>query len=105
MNDDPLKKPPSDSSQSLEPLVDPTKIVSDVQEENLTDLPGVEKESEVSPKDKLKFAKQILFGLVILFIASFVMSALGFKEIFESCKEILPPIATLIIGYYFGAIK
>ena len=25
------------------------------------------------------------------------------KKIFEACRTILPPIATLILGYYFGA--
>jgi len=24
------------------------------------------------------------------------------NEIFDACKTVLPPIATLIIGYYFG---
>ncbi len=24
------------------------------------------------------------------------------KEIFDACKTILPPIATLVLGFYFG---
>ncbi|OFA04250.1 hypothetical protein DUGA2_25220 [Duganella sp. HH101] len=24
------------------------------------------------------------------------------KEIFEACKQIIPPVLTLVIGFYFG---
>ena len=79
--------------------------IPDTNAESLTYFPGMEGTSEVTPRDKLKFAKQILVWIALLFILSFIMSALGFSAIFELCKEILPPIATLVIGYYFGAVK
>lgn len=93
MNDDKTKAP-----------LAPPEIVSDAQGA-ISDLPGVEEEKEITPRDKLRFAKQILLSIAILFVLSFIMSALGESTIFESCKEILPPIATVVIGYYFGAMK
>lgn len=61
-------------------------------------------ESEtVSEKEKLRFARQILLGVAILFAGSMVAQFFSAKiEIFEACKTILPPIATLVIGAYFG---
>jgi len=57
----------------------------------------------ITPKDLLVFAKLILFTLSILFVFGGIADM--FKpeiHIFESCKTILPPISTLVIGYYFG---
>lgn len=60
-------------------------------------------EKEISPKDLLRFAKSILLVLTILFLLS-ALSELIHPNlgVFESCKTILPPIATLVIGFYFG---
>ena len=61
---------------------------------------------DVTPKDLLQFAKSILSVISILFvfggITEFIHPVSG---IFEACKTILPPIATLVIGFYFGKSK
>lgn len=60
----------------------------------------------IAPGDKLKFAREILFALGFLFLAG--MTAKVFyedTEVFDACKTVLPPIVTLIIGYYFGESK
>lgn len=58
---------------------------------------------EVSPQDLLKFAKMILSTIAIIFILAMFFKLFS-KDylVFESCKTILPPIATLVIGFYFG---
>ena len=59
----------------------------------------------VGEKDKLQLAKWLLLGIGILFalgaIAALFLSDDG-KDLFDTFTTILPPIATLIIGYYFS---
>lgn len=54
---------------------------------------------------KFRLAKGILFGIGTLFtlggLAYTFTPATG-KEIFEKCVTLLPPITTLVLGYYFG---
>lgn len=60
-------------------------------------------EDKISPKDLLYFAKSILLILAFLFLMGIVSDL--FKpevHIFDGCKTVLIPIATLVIGYYFG---
>lgn len=61
------------------------------------------KNEDVTPKDLLQLAKMILSAVMILFIIG-ILTFIFTKElvIFEACKTILPPIATLVIGFYFG---
>jgi hypothetical protein len=60
-------------------------------------------EKSVTPRDRLIFAYWVLSSLFILFLLSGIAHVFyPSSDIFESCKTILPPIATLIIGYYFG---
>ena len=58
---------------------------------------------------KFSLAKWLLFGVAILFVFGSIIRLLynenGGVDIFESCKTILPPIATLVIGYYFSERK
>ena len=54
---------------------------------------------DVTPLDLLKFARQILVTIAIIFISSWFSPNL---VIFDCCKTVLPSIATLVIGYYFG---
>lgn len=64
--------------------------------------------NEVSPKDRLSLAKNILMGIFALAVLSIGIRVLsdskhtGAIEVFEAAKTILPAIATLVIGYYFG---
>jgi len=57
----------------------------------------------VTPLELLDFAKGVLITVVVLFVLG---AATTFFQpnntIFEACKTILPPIATLVMGYYFG---
>jgi len=64
------------------------------------------KEEEVTPQDLLRFAKLILAVIAVLFtlgaISEMIVPDSG---IFETCKTVLPPIATLVIGFYFAKTK
>jgi len=58
---------------------------------------------------QLHFAAATLTGLSLIFCFSMAMYYWGVgeqagraKDIFDSCKTIIPPIVTLILGYYFG---
>jgi hypothetical protein len=54
--------------------------------------------------EKLKLAKWILLGIAGLFLYGSITLLTDDEQgsvIFEACKTILPPIGTLIIGYYF----
>lgn len=70
---------------------------------------------ELTGKDILKFAKQILFFLfllvVVVFVGSYVLSALlpdnervaaTVTGILDTTKTVVPSIATLVLGFYFG---
>ncbi|UVH54652.1 hypothetical protein NWF24_17550 [Variovorax paradoxus] len=59
---------------------------------------------------QLHFAAVTLTGLGMLFALSMAMYYWGQsgadkagKEIFDGCKTVIPPIITLILGYYFGS--
>ena len=58
--------------------------------------------------ERLYFAAVVLTALAIVFLESMAMyywaptgSEVG-KEIFDTCKTVIPSIVTLVIGYYFG---
>ncbi len=71
-------------------------------EDILVEIPAVI-EKDITPRDLMKFAKAILLGLALLFLAGAIGEIIRpNSSIFEACKTILPPIATLVIGYYFG---
>jgi len=60
-------------------------------------------EEDITPRDLMKFAKGILLALALLFALGAICELFRPESnIFEACKTILPPIATLVIGYYFG---
>ncbi len=56
----------------------------------------------------LTFASMFLLGLFLVFMQSMAIyyfadgTAAAGKDIFDACKTILPPIISLVIGYYFG---
>ena len=59
---------------------------------------------------QLHFAAVTLTGLGMLFALSMAMyywaqegSKEAGKELFDGCKTVIPPIITLILGYYFGS--
>jgi hypothetical protein len=56
-------------------------------------------------REKFQLAKWILLAIAILFASgagALYRRPSEAKEIFEACKTVLPPIATLVIGYYFS---
>lgn len=72
---------------------------------------GTMKELE---KSKMYFAASVLAFLAFIFLLSMIFYALGpepassstdspGKIIFDSCVKIIPPLVTLIVGFYFGA--
>lgn len=68
----------------------------------IVDVPGAT-EKPVTPYDLLKLAKWILAILAALFFMGAMAEVIQPNSgVFEACKTILPPIATLVIGYYFG---
>jgi Na+/H+ antiporter NhaA len=59
---------------------------------------------DLDPK-QLHFAAAILTGLGLIFSLSMAMLVWGGergKEVFDACKTAIPPIVTLVLGYYFG---
>lgn len=47
--------------------------------------------------------KHVLLGVSLLLIIGVICEMIQPRtEIFEACVTILPPIATFVIGYYFG---
>lgn len=72
---------------------------------------GTMKEIE---KSKMYFAASVLAFLAFIFMLAALLYALApkamngstdsaGKEIFDACVKIIPPMVTLIIGFYFGA--
>jgi hypothetical protein len=62
---------------------------------------------DLDPK-QLHFAAAILTGLGLIFSLSMAMHVWGGglgKEVFDACKTTIPPIVTLVLGYYFGRDK
>ena len=59
----------------------------------------------IGEKEKFQLAKSLLLGISILFVLG-ALAQIFYGEhggaIFETCKTILPPLATLVIGYYFS---
>jgi len=60
-------------------------------------------QNDITPKDRLRFAKTILLALSIMFIMGAGTEMVHPQNnVFEACRTILPSFATLVIGYYFG---
>lgn len=60
---------------------------------------------EINGKEKLSFAKYVLASLMFVFILaslSYLLVPNEGKIIFELTSHIVPPIVTLVLGYYFG---
>ncbi|MBK0392329.1 hypothetical protein [Ramlibacter algicola] len=65
-------------------------------------------------KSKMYFAAAVLAFLAFIFMLAMIFYALGplptdgttepaGRAIFDACVKVIPPLATLIIGFYFGA--
>ena len=63
---------------------------------------------EVTERDVLRFAKQILACLFVLATLPFVFLAFNKEtgiELLDWAWKVLTPIVTLILGYYFASPK
>lgn len=59
----------------------------------------------VAAEERFQLAKWVLLGTALLFVlgsSSYLLSKEAGVAIFETCKTVLPPLATLVIGYYFS---
>jgi hypothetical protein len=63
----------------------------------------------IPEQEKLALAKWLLLGVAIMFtlggVAYLVNDGPRGEKIFEACVTVLPPIATLVIGYYFSQAR
>jgi hypothetical protein len=63
----------------------------------------------IEETDRLSLAKWLLAGVALLLtlgcIAYLVNDGPRAEKIFQACITTLPPIATLVIGYYFAQSK
>lgn len=73
-----------------------------IKDDVIDEAPAVITE-EITPRDLMKFAKLILGVIALLFVLGALSEVIRPTcGVFEACKTILPPIATLVIGFYFG---
>lgn len=80
-----------------------TSLTTQLDVNKSTEFRDVGKVDEITEKDKLFIAGKVLLGLGIIFVIGIVISWLSHQEaIFDGCKTVIPPIATLILGYYFS---
>ncbi len=59
----------------------------------------------IAEREKLELAKWLLLGIAILFLLGglgLLLADENGQKLFDAVAAILPPIATLVIGYYFG---
>lgn len=80
-----------------------SSVVTTLEIDRDTEPKNIGKFNEVTEKDKLFIAGCVLLGLGIIFVLGILVSWLSHQEsIFDGCKTVIPPIATLILGYYFS---
>jgi hypothetical protein len=71
---------------------------------SLNNIKSKIKIDKVSDREKLIAAKQILLGIAIIYIITMFACLFNPKEgekLVDVCTVTLPPIATLIIAFYF----
>lgn len=60
----------------------------------------------IDESDRLSLAKWLLLGVgIMLLLGGYALVAVNNdkgQKVFDACVTILPPIATLVIGYYFS---
>jgi len=77
----------------------------DIVEEDLVSRPEPT-EKPLTELRRLRLAECTLLVIAVLFLISMlVVCLIPTKEsnlVFDTCRQILPPIVTLILGYYFS---
>lgn len=73
-------------------------------DEELEKKRGRPRLDRVTEAEKLDLARYALLGLAIIFIAGAAMFIFNKQAeiVFDTVKQVVPPIATLIFGYYFA---
>lgn len=66
--------------------------------------PEPEVKNDLTPKEILNFAKICLAWCVLVFCFSGLLFGLNenYKDFFEKSSTVIPPIVTMILGFYFG---
>lgn len=70
----------------------------------INDQSEEEKIGQVTDKDKLNVAREILTGLAVIFVLCCILYLIDPEHgsvLLEICKTTIPPLATLIIAFYF----
>ena len=84
-------------------MTDAKDMILDAEDLSAFDDVDYAREQNVTPKDRLKFAKTILFFLMVMCVLGGITELVRpGNNVFEACRTILPSMATLVIGYYFG---
>jgi hypothetical protein len=95
----------TEARQDLQGTEGSTKSAEDWGQESGSSGAGPEIQP-LDPQARLRLAQWVLLGAAIMFIASaasFLYDETTGKHIFDAGKTILPPIATLVLGYYFSS--
>ena len=83
-----------------------TGSVTQIDLEEVAAEQNIGNETDVSPKDKLAFAKGVLGFIFILAVLAGVARVWASKEagkdIFDAATTLLLPVVTLVLGFYFG---
>lgn len=78
--------------------------MDEIEEVNLIDLEQFNNIGHLSERDKFHAAKQILFGLAVLYVITLLAFLLKPSEcirLIDVCTTTFPPLATLILASYF----
>jgi len=68
--------------------------------------PASERQDDLKPLDKLQFAKWVLKGIFVFFVISIVVRLYqesSGETLMDICRTGLLPIASFVIGDYFGS--
>ena len=94
-----------------QPQVDKASVKEAVEVREI-DLGGIAEEQnagnqkDISPKDKLRFAQQVLFAIFVLAIFAGIARIWAAdpagSDIFNAATTLLLPVVTLVLGFYFG---
>lgn len=86
------------------PMLVSTEKVFETNEYQINDPQENSKIGKITEYDRLLAGKQILFGIGFIYVitvAAFLIHPEQGSALIEICKTVLPPLATLIIAFYF----
>ena len=96
----------SGNLQAIPATLDGTGTITQIDLEKVAAEQNIGNETDVSPKDKLAFAKGVLGFIFILAVLAGVARVWAVeeagKDIFDAATTLLLPVVTLVLGFYFG---